>query len=157
MIQTKYSCADSRKAKIGSILTKAVACTIAIAASIGIYGCDNKTEDGRQINEFLGKAFPDPPVSVTFRDSLLTGYVLQVHNTSSNKHVYYVEVENKAKGQKTSGSFAIPPNETQEIGILEMDWAFEPGEEGCISVDNYKKKLYFELEQSGGYRYSYRL
>ena len=157
MIQTKRPCAGSHKATICFILARMAACTIAIAVSLGTCGCDNNTKEGRAVNEIFGQVFPDPPVSVTFRDSLLKGYVLQVHNTSSNKHGYTVHVENKEKGRHKTYSVAIPPNDTQEIGILEISWAFLPGEDGCISVDGFRKKLYFEVLEGGQYRSWYGL
>lgn len=141
------------------ILSRLSACAIAIALSIGIAGCDSKEhETGRAIiGSVIGSVYPDPPISITIRTSLLTGYVLQLHNTSSVQHVYNVHVKNEAKGQEMNSSFGIPPNGEQEVGILEMDWAFEAGEKGCVSVDGYAKKCYFEILPSGQYKTWYDL
>ena len=89
----------------------------------------------------------DPPVSVTFRASLLKGAVLQLHNRSDGRVVCNVHVKNQSK----CGSFGIPPNEMVEVGLLEMEWAFEVGEKGYVAIDGYRKKIYYEIT-SEGYR-----
>lgn len=38
-----------------------------------------------------------------------------------------------------------------EVGLLEMDWSFEAGEQGHVAVDGYRKKIYFEI-MGDGYR-----
>ena len=64
----------TNKMNIKSILSRFSVCTIAVALSIGIAGCDSKEhEPGRAI---IGRVYPDPPISITMRASLLTGYVL---------------------------------------------------------------------------------
>jgi hypothetical protein len=137
------------------ILSRLSACAIAVALSIGIAGCDSKEHVTGQA--IIGGVYPDPPISITMRVSLLTGYVLQLHNTSSVRHVYHVHVKNEAKGQEKNSSFGIPPNGEQEVGILEMDWTFEAGEKGCVSVDGYAKKCYFKILPSGKYNTWYGL
>ena len=140
---------------ITSILSRLSVCVIAVALSIGIAGCDSKErEAGRAI---IGRVYPDPPISITMRASLLTGAVLQLHNTSPVRHVCTVHVENKPNGKQRSESFGIPPNGEQEVGILEMDWAFEAGENGYVSVDGYTKKCYFEILPDGQYKTWYEL
>lgn len=125
------------------------------ALSIGIAGCDSKEhEAGRAI---IGRVYPDPPISITMRASLLTGSVLQLHNTSPARHVYNVHVKNEAKGQEMNSAFGIPPNGEQEVGILETDWSFVEGEKGYVSVDGYTKKCYFEILPSGQYKTWYEL
>ena len=91
----------------------------------------------------------DPPVSVTFRASLLKGAVLQLHNRSDGRVVCDVHVKSSSKNQSKCGSFGIPPNEMVEVGLLEMDWAFEAGEKGHVAVDGYRKKIYFEITNDG--------
>ncbi len=93
----------------------------------------------------------DPPVSVTFRESLLKGAVLQLHNRSNGRVVCNVSVSNSSKNQSKCSSFGILPNEMVEVGLLEMDWAFEVGEKGHVAVDGYRRKIYFEIT-SEGYR-----
>ena len=91
----------------------------------------------------------DPPVSVTFRESLLKGAVLQLHNRSNGRVVCYVNVTSSSKNQAKCSSFGIPPNEMVEVGLLEMEWAFEEGDEGHVAVDGYRKKIYFEISNDG--------
>ena len=91
------------------------------------------------------------------RASLLTGAVLQLHNTSPARHVYNVHVKNEAKGQEMNSAFGIPPNGEQEVGILETDWAFVEGEKVYVSVDGYTKRCYFEILPDGHYKTWYGL
>ena len=91
------------------------------------------------------------------RASLLTGAVLQLHNTSQVRHVYNVHVKNEAKGQEMNSAFGIPPNGEQEVGILETDWAFVEGEKVYVSVDGYTKRCYFEILPDGQYKTWYGL
>ena len=147
---------------IKSILPKLTVCAIAIALSIGFAGCDrynsrNKGADGTAFGKAVAFVYPDPPVSITMRPSLLEGYVLQLHNTSSDRHVFNVHVRNESKNLQRNGSFGIAPNDEKEVGILEMDWAFEEGEKGHVSVEGYTKKCYFEILPGGGYRSWYGL
>jgi len=93
----------------------------------------------------------DPPVSVTFRESLLKGAVLQLHNRSAGRVVCDVNVASSSKNQSKCSSFGIPPNDMVEVGLLEMEWAFEAGDKGHVAVDGYRKKIYFEIT-SEGYR-----
>lgn len=130
-------------------------CAIAVALSIGIVGCNLKEHGaGRAI---IGKVFPDPPISITMRASLLTGAVLQLHNTSPARHVYNVHVKNESNGQEMNSSFGIPPNGEQEVGILETDWSFVEGEKGYVSVDGYTKRCYFEILPDEQYKTWYGL
>ena len=93
----------------------------------------------------------EPPVSVTFRESLIKGAVLQLHNRSACRVVCEVYVENNSKNQSKRCSFGIAPNDVTEVGVLEMDWTFEQGETGHVTVDGYRQKIYFELK-NGSYR-----
>ena len=128
---------------------------IALALSIGIAGCNSdEREAGKAI---IGMAYPDPPISITMRASLLTGAVLQLHNTSPARHVYSVHVKNESNGHEKNSAFGIPPNGEQEVGILETGWAFKAGEKGCVSVDGYTKKCYFEILPDGQYKTWYGL
>ncbi len=132
------------------ILSRLSVCAIAFALAIGIAGCDSKEREASRA--IIGRVYPDPPISITMRASLLTGAVLQLHNTSPVRHVCTVHVENKPNGKQRSASFGITPNGEQEVGILEMDWAFEAGENGYVSVDGYTKKCYFEILPDGQYK-----
>ena len=102
-----------------------------------------------------GHIFPDPPVSATFRQSWLTGDVLQIHNRSNNRIVARVYVKNDSKGQSRSQRFSVAPNDMTEVGILEMDWTFDDGEHGHIEIDGYRKKIYFKLLENGRYQIWY--
>lgn len=41
------------------------------------------------------------------------------------------------------------PNEMVEVGLLEIEWAFEEGNKGHVAVDGYNKKIYFEITNDG--------
>ena len=120
-----------------------------IVGFIVIRGCDDMSR-GDGIGSRLGLI--PPPISVTFRESMMTGYVLQLHNRSNNRIVANVYVENKVRNQRMKQSFGVPPNEMKEIGILESDWAFESGENGYVEADGFTQKIYFEIEDGGRYR-----
>ena len=45
--------------------------------------------------------------------------------------------------------FVVQPEDTQELGILELGWEFVPGEHGWVSVAGYLMKLSFELKSAG--------
>lgn len=85
-----------------------------------------------------------PPLGITFRSGF-TGGVMQVHNTSSNKQMCYLTVFNDHSNQQRNFSFAIEPNGTKELGVLEMDWHFDPYEYGYIVVDGYLGKIEFKI------------
>ena len=100
---------------------------VALCVLIGLMavsGCGEGSGDD-SIGAIVGLV--PPPVSVTFRESLMKGYVLQLHNRSSNRITARVYVENKLLNQSKSVAVGIAPNEMNELGILEMDWAFMPG------------------------------
>lgn len=79
-----------------------------------------------------------PPVEVTFRDSLITGKVLQVRNTSAGETLNCnLRVSNKEKMQRGSYTFRVSPGSMHEIGLMEMGWSFEPGETYTIDVERY--------------------
>ena len=107
----------------------------AIVGSMVLSGCDfgNNT----------------PPVSLTFRESLLKGYVLQLHNRSSNRVVAHVYVKNERLNQARNVSVSIAPNAMEELGVLEMDWTFMPSENGSVSVDGFSQKLHFKIKDGG--------
>ena len=80
----------------------------------------------------------NPPVEVTFRDSLITGKVLQVRNTSAGETLNCnLRVSNKKKMQRGSYTFRVSPGSMHEIGLMEMGWSFEPGETYTIDVERY--------------------
>lgn len=87
-----------------------------------------------------------PPIKIDFRDSLLTGKVLRVHNKSDRETlICMVRVHNKKSGERKSWPFRLFPNGTQEIGILEMGWCFEPGEKVQFEVDRYMIPLNYTV------------
>jgi len=82
----------------------------------------------------------------------MKGYVLQLHNRSSNRVVATVFVENKELNQSKNVSVSIAPNEKEELGLLEMNWAFMPGENGRVSVDGFTQDICFEIYNDGKYK-----
>lgn len=82
---------------------------------------------------------PEPPIDVSFRESLMfDGKVLQVENTTTDKHLScLMTVRNDTKHQEKTFSFTLSPSETQEVGMLEIDWAFLTGESVKIEVEGF--------------------
>ena len=90
----------------------------------------------------------NPPISISFRESLMTGYVLMVRSLSNKPIECKMSVYNDSQNEKRENMlFVVQPGETQEIGLLELDWAFVPGEHGWVSVSGYPMKLNFELKE----------
>ena len=95
----------------------------------------------------------NPPVSITFRESLLSGYVLQVHSLSDKPIECRMSAYNDSRNEKVENRvFIVQPGETQELGMLELNWQFVPGEHGWVSVSGYLMKLNFELKSGGGWK-----
>ncbi len=88
---------------------------------------------------FLGKTGVRPPISVTFRKSLLDDTrVLRVTNRKSDETlVISLKVVNKEKGRQGDHIFKVGPGKTNEVGIIQMGWSFEPGEEITLEADGY--------------------
>ena len=64
--------------------------------------------------------------------------VMQVTNRGGSETlVISLHVKNESLAQKSSFVFKIKPGETQEIGMLEMDWKFLPGETYSLKADGY--------------------
>lgn len=81
-----------------------------------------------------------PPLTVTFRESLLPGgtRVLQITNRSSSETlVLRVDAFNDVRNQHAYQIVNVSPGAVQELGIMEMDWVFEKGERYKISADGY--------------------
>ena len=136
---------------VSSICVGAVACFVIVASLFFVCGCDATSIRGEgSFGAQIGLV--PPPVSVTFRVSLLKGYVLQLHNRSGNRVVATVYVENKELNQSKNISVSIAPNEMEELGLLEMDWAFIPGENGRVSVDGFAQAISFEIYNNGKYK-----
>lgn len=83
----------------------------------------------------------EPPISVTFRGSLMDfgkTQVMRITNRSGSETlVVTVYVENKKSNQHKSHVVKIGPGDTVELGRLEMNWYFETGETYSIKADGY--------------------
>ena len=82
-----------------------------------------------------------PPMSLTVRDSLMVenSKVFQVTNKSASELLMVkLTVRNKTHDQEQSSVwFKVGPCETQEFGVLEMGWAFMPGDEVTVEAEGY--------------------
>ena len=95
----------------------------------------------------------NPPVSISFRESLMKGYVLQVHSLSNEPIECRMSVYNDTHNQaRENRQFVLQPGEMKEFGLLELDWHFDPGEHGWVSVSGFLWKLHFELNQNGSWK-----
>ena len=114
---------------------KVLACSV-IVVLLCVIGCSIDSE-------------PNPPIGITFRESLLyENYVARLHNTSSNQIMVQLHIESADGKKERDWKFPIKPNDTIEIGVIEVDWHFDPGEKGWVSVDGFKKKLKFRIRDN---------
>ena len=85
---------------------------------------------------------PMPPVTVTYRDSLVgAGIVIQIRNDSLH-HLYNVKVVGRNLKQQSSASVKatdhLSPEESVEVGWLEFTrWVPRPGETIEVYCDDY--------------------
>lgn len=115
---------------------------IAVAACCAILGCDSNDSN----------AIKDPPITITFRQGVLSKHVMQVNNLSAAEGIeVYVYVAN-ANNSIRSGNVVVPANGFKEFGALELGWVFKAGDRGFIFPVKYGKKLFFELSQNKQYR-----
>lgn len=99
------------------------------------------------------RGYFNPPVSISFRESLMRGYVLQVHSLSNEPIECRMSVYNDTHNQARENiQFVLQPGEMKEFGLLELDWHFDPGEHGWVSVSGFLWKLHFELNQNGRWK-----
>lgn len=85
-----------------------------------------------------------PPISVTFRGSLLdSSKVMQITNRSGNETIVAKVRVQRWKGdrkiQEASHIVKIGPGDTVELGRLEMGWAFVGMDFVIIEADDYDK------------------
>ena len=80
-----------------------------------------------------------PPITVTFRESLLDSTrVMQVTNRSGSETlVIELNVYNDYHNQHGNYVFKVKPGETYEIGRLEMGWCFVRGERFKLNASGY--------------------
>ena len=58
----------------------------------------------------------NPPISITFRESLMSGYVLQVHSLSDKPIECTMSAYNDLRSQKVENKvFIVQPGGTQEL------------------------------------------
>lgn len=112
-------------------------------AALGVFavvlGCDS---------DFLS----DPSIAVTFRQGMLSDYVLQVNNMTTTKPLeVYVYAANETSSTR-SGNIVVPANSTKEFGALEMPWKFREGDRGFVAAVKHSKKLFFSIEKDGQYK-----
>jgi hypothetical protein len=107
---------------------------LAVLVMVLAAGCDEKG------NTFLPR--PIPPVTVTYRDSLVgVGKVIQITN-NSNHHLYDIKVVGRNIEQKSSASVKatehLRPGESIEVGWMEFEaWAPAPGETVEIYCEDF--------------------
>ena len=87
---------------------------------------------------------PELPVQITTRTSLATGvfgkksHVLQFTNLSDS-HLSLTLFVTAVDGNSNSWTFDLMPHQrNKEIGVMETDWAFEPGERVEIQSKGYR-------------------
>ena len=85
---------------------------------------------------------PAPPVTITYRDSLVgIGKVIQVTNSSAD-HLYKVKVVGRNFQENSSGSVKVSddlaPGASAEVGWVEFGkWVPQPGETVEIYAEGY--------------------
>ncbi len=100
-------------------------------------GCDS--EMGTRLeNHWTKSELPEPPLKVTWRESLVSGLVMQVTNTSDTDLQFIVDIKNIPLNQQKNVAFYLPAKKMKEYGILELDWTFQTGEEIIFKHSDYK-------------------
>ena len=94
----------------------------------------------------------NPPITITFRQGVLSKYVMQVNNLSTSEGVeVYVYVANESISTR-SGNVVVPANSAKEFGALEINWDFKAGDKGFVCPVKYGKKLFFAFDESGKFK-----
>ena len=89
-----------------------------------------------------GKSALPPPVTVTYRPSIVgVGMVIQISNTSSH-HLYNVQVVGRNYDEVSSASVKatdhLEPYGVVEVGWMEFEaWVPQPGESVEVYCDDY--------------------
>lgn len=118
---------------------KHIKTVMAAVACCAMFGCDS--------NEIK-----DPPLAITFRQGMLSKYVMQVNNLSTAEGIeVYVYVASKESSLR-SGNVVVPANDAKEFGALELAWEFKAGDRGFVCPVKYGKKLFFEMSPNNRYR-----
>jgi hypothetical protein len=113
---------------------------IAVLGIVGlIAGCDFRS-------------FKDAPLTLTWRNGMLSDFVMQISNLSAQEgvevYLYVASSNNSAR----SGNFVLPANATKEIGALEFNWKFKTGDKGFVCPVKYNRRLFFEVLSNNSYR-----
>ena len=110
-----------------------------VIAGCAIFGCDSN-------------AIKDPPLTITFRNGVLSKQVMQVNNLSTSEgievYVYVASADNSIR----SGNVVVPANSAKEFGALELAWEFKPGDKGFVKPVKYGKKLFFEVCENNQFK-----
>lgn len=93
----------------------------AILLAMSSMGCDQSGQNSKALNSL---------VRVSMRSSALdaTKGVLQLHNQSSQALDVILYMENLDNRQDDLHRCRILPGQTQEVGVLETNWAFVPND-----------------------------
>jgi hypothetical protein len=91
-------------------------------------------------------------IGVSIRTSLLdsSSGVLKLTNRTKGTLDASLLFKNKDNGQSKSHKVSIPPFRTEEIGILEADWKFEPNETIWITCEGFSSMTYKTYRTSEG-------
>lgn len=85
---------------------------------------------------------PDLPISVKYRESILSkGYVTQFHNNSDKHLKVKITIASETTGKTKQGVLEIAPKSFKEIGWAE-GWQFASGESIEVFNAAYKKAQY---------------
>lgn len=110
-----------------------------VCSSILLSGCEK-----------MGLA--EPPITLIFRQGVLSKYVAQVSNLSTKEGIeFYLYVAN-GESSARSGNMVVPANSTKEIGALEVAWSFKVGDKGFVRSVKHAQKLFFEITGDGQYK-----
>lgn len=105
-----------------------------------IPSCSDEDQTTAEIVAGRLNSKPELPVDVCTRDSYwFGGKVLILINTSNETLNIELKVKNP-NGESKVVYVVLEPNEKRELGVLEMNWHFEPGEVVILKSDNYKSK-----------------
>lgn len=98
------------------------------------------------------KSIKEPPMTITFREGVLSKYVMQVSNLATDEGIEVYVYVASAETSIRSGNTVIPANDAREFGALELKWEFKAGDKGFVCPVKYGKKLFFRLMENGQYK-----
>lgn len=103
-----------------------------------------------------GGGTSQPPITTAIQVSIRPSHldsstgVLQVKNRTGQSLSLFLSMHDRDSNQQKSHSLTLGPYETQENGILEAGWKFEPNESITIACTGYNSAAYTTFKTDKG-------